>query len=420
MVTSSLLLSIYIILNYKNSLQAKYPLMMASLILVGLLYKESAFTLLPILLSFLYLYKDTILNIKTWIAGVIFPFIIYFILRIPIAERLVQSPHYSPISEATLAERFLTIPKVLFHYVGLFFYPHILSVSQHFVVKDLSLVNFFIPLIFITGILISLIYFYKNNLATKDRKTDFIFAFIWMIFGFGMISNIVPLDMTVAERWFYFPIIGMILLCNLLLIELKENQKKYSLLVLAGFIGFFMLISFSRNLDWKNGYTLYSADIKVNPESFDLSNNVGVELFRVGQKDEAKFYFEKSIGLQPKWHFAYNNLGVVYDDKGELQKAEELFKKTLENSDYHLAHINLCRLYTIKMKDFQKAEESCDLSARKLPDNLQLWFYLAIAKYQNNKQAEALQLAQALVQRAPSNETKYVLEKISKKEKLEF
>ena len=163
MVTSSLLLSIYIILNYKNSLQAKYPLMMASLILVGLLYKESAFTLLPILLSFLYLYKDTILNIKTWIAGVIFPFIIYFILRIPIAERLVQSPHYSPISEATLAERFLTIPKVLFHYVGLFFYPHILSVSQHFVVKDLSLVNFFIPLIFITGILISLIYFYKNN-----------------------------------------------------------------------------------------------------------------------------------------------------------------------------------------------------------------------------------------------------------------
>ena len=72
------------------------------------------------------------------------------------------------------------------------------------------------------------------------------------------------------------------------------------------------------------------------------------------------------------------------------------------------------------MKDFQKAEESCDLSARKLPDNLQLWFYLAIAKYQNNKQAEALQLAQALVQRAPSNETKYLLEKISKKEKLEF
>lgn len=420
MVTFSAVFAIYIILKYKDSISIKYPFYMALIILFGLLYKESAFAILPILISFILIFRKEIINFKTWIAFSIFPFLVYFLLRIPVASKTLQSPHFSPISEASIYERFLTVPKILLHYLTLYFYPHMLSVSQHFVVRSFSFSEFYIPLAVVLIVISYLIYFYVKGKLNIINKNLLFSAMLWCLFSFGLISNIIPLDMTVAERWFYFPIIGMIIISFVLLNALNEKYSKYAVMFLFGYCIFMIPFSIERNLNWKNGLTLYSHDVKINPESFDLNNNVGVELVRNGVPNQAKAHFEKSIQLQPKWHFAHNNLGAVYEGENNFQKAEELYKKTLELSDYHLALVNLCRLHTIKIKDYQKAEESCTDAALKLPGNLEPFLYLTISKYQNGKQEEALNLAKVLLQEIPNKDTQYLYEKISKKEKLEF
>jgi tetratricopeptide (TPR) repeat protein len=420
MVTFSAILSVFIILKYKDSLEIKYPFYMALAILFGLLYKESAFAVLPILIGFVLILRKIIVNFKTWIAFIIFPFLIYFLLRIPVASKALQSPHFSPISEASLYERLLTIPKLLLHYLTLYFYPHILSISQHFVVKNLSILDFYLPLFIVLLTFGALIYLYIKGNLESINKNILLVAIVWCFFSFGLISNIVPLDMTVAERWFYFPIIGMIIICYIALNALNEKYYRYAVIFLIAYCLLMIPFSIARNLNWKDGLTLYTHDIKINPNSFDLNNNVGVELVRAGKQNEGKIHFEKSIELQPKWHFAYNNLGAVYEGEGNFEKAEELYKKTLEMSDYHLALINLCALHTIKMKDYQKGEDSCTDAASKLPGNIAPWLHLTINKYQNGKQEEALNLATDLATQAPSQGTKYLYEKISKKEKLDL
>ena len=47
-------------------------------------------------------------------------------------------------------------------------------------------------------------------------------------------------------------------------------------------------------MDWRNGLSLFSRDIRED-SSFDLQNNMGVELFRVGRYAEAKKYFETEM-----------------------------------------------------------------------------------------------------------------------------
>jgi len=51
--------------------------------------------------------------------------------------------------------------------------------------------------------------------------------------------------------------------------------------------------SFIRTLDWRSGLSLFSHDVKKD-SSFDLQNNMGVELFRAGKFDQAKKYFENN------------------------------------------------------------------------------------------------------------------------------
>ena len=61
------------------------------------------------------------------------------------------------------------------------------------------------------------------------------------------------------------------------------------------------------------------------------------------------YLYELAIEYDNNYDIAYNNLGVIYlDDLGRVQKAIELFKKSIEcNPNYALAHFNLARAITI-------------------------------------------------------------------------
>ncbi len=111
--------------------------------------------------------------------------------------------------------------------------------------------------------------------------------------------------MTIAERWLYFPMIGVFALVSYAIFQLANNirglwQKK----LLFGIIILAVLTLAGRTIirlsDWRNGLTLYSHDIKLSKNSYDAENNYGVELLRAGRLDEAKLHFKKYIGLQNK------------------------------------------------------------------------------------------------------------------------
>jgi len=215
-----------------------------------------------------------------------------------------------------------------------------------------------------------------------------IFFFLWFIISIFPYLQFFPLDMTVAERWFYLPMIGLLGIIGTVLNKFEIQNSKFKNLTM-GFalviILLFSIQSFIRTLDWKNGLTLYSKDIKTVSGSFDLENNFGVELFRTGDYASAKIHFEKSTKLAPYWWTNWNNLGAIYEREKNYQKAIEYYQKAIDNGQYYLAYENLAKILVFYENDQKKTEEFLQKSLKLFPENQNLLLINTYFQEKNKK-----------------------------------
>ena len=100
---------------------------------------------------------------------------------------------------------------------------------------------------------------------------------------------------------------------------------------------------------------------------------MGVELFRIGRYTEAKKYFEISTQLAPYWWVNWNNLGAIYEQEKDYQKAMEYYQKSVNNGQYYLAYENLAKILILHGKDQKKTEEFLKETLRLFPKNETLW-----------------------------------------------
>jgi protein O-mannosyl-transferase len=415
MFTFFILLAFYYLLQVKGIRPTlKRMFLVSSLLLAATFYKEPAVVGPPILASYAFIFE-----IKAWKKWLIFltgTLLLYFIIRLVIVQTPIQHPLYSNISEASLHQRLITIPSVIFHYLTIIFYPSFLSISQHFVVMKPDIHNFYLSLLVILAVFLGTLFW-----GFKTGNHLVYFGLAWLVISFGPILNIIPLDMTVAERWLYFPFVGFLILTAAIFKDLKNPALvKVILLILILSIIPLSVRTFVRNQNWKDGLTLYTHDASINSTSFDLENNLGVELFRTNKIAEAKSHFEKSISLQPKWYFALNNLGAVYQHEGNFEKAKELYGKVLTTSDYYLAHENLSSILTHQENDPQKAKEFTEKSLQKLPNNSLLWLNLAISEYKLGNNNEALEASKNAYYLNPNNQTGYIYSQLSQGKELKL
>jgi tetratricopeptide (TPR) repeat protein len=83
----------------------------------------------------------------------------------------------------------------------------------------------------------------------------------------------------------------------------------------------------------------------------------GLKAQQAGQLDEAIILYKKAITLDPLYVEPHNDLGVVYEMKGDSNTAEEFYLKALELNPYYLpAYSNLALLYENK-GELKKAAE---------------------------------------------------------------
>lgn len=415
MLTFFNLLALYAVLKAKN-VSLKLLLFVSSLIFSGLLFNESSIVIVPILIIYLVIFKDS--SWKKWTISLGLTTAFYFFVRLVLVKTPIRHPEFSNISEANLMLRIITIPKEVASYLKVLFFPSDLAVSQHFVVKSVSSPDFLIPFIVAVFFFSSILF-----IAIKFKSKLIFWGLCWFVVGFGLVSNIFPLDMTIAERWIYFPGIGLFLVLAGVTDIVLDKSRKSILFIFAIFLivlAAFSLKTIIRNADWHDGYTLFSHDVNISKNSFDLENNLGVELFRRGDFKGAKVHFENSITLQPKWYFAYNNLGAVYEQEKNHQKAKELYYKTLAISDYYIAYENIAGILLFWEDDPAGAEEFAQTALKKLPQNGKLWLILALSDYKLNSRQEALQAAQNAYRFSPSDQTAYVYYQLSNNLPLEF
>ena len=88
--------------------------------------------------------------------------------------------------------------------------------------------------------------------------------------------------------------------------------------------------------------------LSLNSRYFLAWNALGLAQSMKGNFQEATVAFQKSLEINPQFTEARNNLGTIYQELRFVDKAEQEFKKALEDVNYssrELPYYNLARLY---------------------------------------------------------------------------
>jgi protein O-mannosyl-transferase len=370
---------------------------------LSLLSKESGFIFIPIILSYFALFqkKDVIK-----VMGALFTiFCLYLLLRLVIAGSPLLTSYniipYEPIQRQTLPERLLNIPAIFSYYVSTFFFPVTLSIQQYWVVKQISFFTFYIPLsfllLFIGGAIACAKILYRKK---KEIYPLYLFFLFWFSFSIAFHFQLLPLTMTVADRWFYLPMAGFlgILLCLLSIIP-PQIKKCVSIDLFMTIIGIIIILlalrSLMRTYDWENNYRLYNHDLQISQENYSLQNDLGAELLKRNKDQEAKKHLDHSIMLAPDWWLNWTNLATYYKEQKKYPQAEQAYKKAIINGKYINAYIYYAKmlLYTSAPGSTESARKVAQEGLTEHPQTVALWEILALSNYQLGKKEEAANAA---------------------------
>lgn len=411
-----------LIISLKENIKYIDLIVISALLLSAFLVYEASFLFLILILLYQYLFFRK--RVKKFFISIFSFTFIYFLLRYSISGFGHGGDPFSPISKLPFFERMINIPAVFFYYIKTFFYPVTLSIDQFWIVTSIDFTHFYFPLImdilFFTVIILVWLHLFKTN---KKLHKLFLFFFIWFFLGIGMFMQVLPLDMTVADRWFYFPIAGLLGMIGVGISSIKHVNKniKVPLYVFAAIIILlFSARTFIRNFDWKDALTLYSHDAKIEV-NYDLENNLASELNHAKRYKEALPHAIKAVELFP-YETTYFNLALVYKNLGNYDKAEYYFEKSTKSNHLNpkykerfleLAYWDLAQTY-LRREKYQTAKDFILKVQPLYPKKADFWAYLAIAEYKLGNKDEALKAAKKAYSINPTSNYKEITSLIEK------
>ena len=323
----------------------------------GLLSKEMAITLLPIILLYDLTFRggqgqalsvkyvaSTIKSRWLYYLGYAAVSIFYLVLRFII---FIKPGDGIKPQTGNLFERLLYLPDHIFSFVKLAIAPYDLNVDHVFSYPrtffEISpLIGFFI----IIGLVVFSFFLFR-------RFKEIFFGIWWFLITLLPVYNLVQIFNPFAERYLYIPVIGFCLVVPVILYGIFKRvltravavNMAMSFVVLVIISGY-AAITIARNRDWKDGLTLWSKTVTQSPDSGLAHGSLGRAYQEQGLLKEAIVEYETAVKLMPNHYKAYYNLAVVYDQKGEFNKAVDKYKKSiLIYSGFANAHYNLANIY---------------------------------------------------------------------------
>jgi tetratricopeptide (TPR) repeat protein len=150
-----------------------------------------------------------------------------------------------------------------------------------------------------------------------------------------------------ADRYTYLPGIGPFLMTGLLTARIMKKTQGWNLLMkyAGAAIAIFLLLSISfltwKQIDvWKDTFSLWTYVTEKEPVRVPLAyNNRGLAFYNKGQLDQAIEDFNKAIALDPAFFKAYLNRGAAFVNRGQFDQANADFDKAIAlNPSYSEAH----------------------------------------------------------------------------------
>lgn len=365
--------------------------LVAGCLFLSLLAKEAG--ILFIIMTLLYFYLFDKKRFKIFIGIIALPVILYIILKIH-AVGLASNPADSPIDSLSLSGRLLTIPSILLFYISKFIFPWKLASGYYWVHSTFSIRYVLLPLVLdltVIGLFVYLGTQIKRRLS-KEQLYAYLFFAVWAAIGLLICSQVIPLDMTVCETWFYFSMAGLLGMIGVVLIAFQKHIRPqwffFIVIILIALLG---LRTAVRGTNWKSSDVLDGYDIAGSPGNFIAYNDYGEYLLRQQDYTDAVAYEQKSTNIYPTYDNEYN-LGQALTYLGDYADALKAYNHTLMyvNPYDQLVYEKISLLtYVYGTPALDKQMLLSSLS--KYPKDSTIWTALAILdeRYFSNADAKA-------------------------------
>lgn len=216
-----------------------------------------------------------------------------------------------------LKERIFTEARVLIYYIFLMLFPvsSKLALMHDFPVSSgiVSPLTTLTSLIAIAGIIIFSIWRIKKS----PIISFFILFFFINILPESILVHIDPMN----EHRLYLPGIGFYAVLSYIIVNiisaLNKRQKILYNTLLISIMILFAVNTYARNMKWRNGYSLWSDNVKKAPMLSVPHEGLGMEALKIGKLGQAEAEFEKVRALDPLSPVASMGLSRVHYKRGD-------------------------------------------------------------------------------------------------------
>ncbi len=252
---------------------------------------------------------------------------------------------------------FLTAIKIIGIYFWLLLFPLRLSAdySYHQIPLSRTIGE---PAVLVT-LLVMAALFATVYIAWRRRAIIPAFAILLFFITLAPVSNLFILIGTdMGERLLYLPSAGFCLLLAYVLdqgirllrkprISAQSSAVPIALLVIAAMLsGAYGVRTWTRNYDWQNDFRLFLSATQVSPRSARAHFNLGNMYKERNELEKAAEHYRTAYTIAPNYGAPLNGLGDILLQQGHTEQAIAIFKQVIQMEDrYFPAHHNLGTAY---------------------------------------------------------------------------
>lgn len=259
--------------------------------------------------------------------------------------------------------------RVIVTYIRLIFFPVNQNIDYDYPVFR----SFFEPQVFLSFIFLLSIFglgvylFYCSKMrGFKDSESSkfkletlnlklISFGIFWFFITLSVESSIIPIMDVIFEHRLYLPSAGAFIALSAsayaIFNKFKGRHKATTILIASSLLILCALsiASYARNNLWRNPIALWEDAVRKSPNKARGYNNLGFLYTQTGQNDKAIDVLRKAAELKKTYSTAHHNLGLAYAKKGMIDEAIKELRLAVESDPSNaLANYDLALAYIEK------------------------------------------------------------------------